>query len=122
LRRMAWRPGRRKTSSLRSIPTVKPLATVAAIPDDIGCAHCHQRRPYLNSLSVIYVLKRTRRDSMKNVEMQVKDGKLLITIDLSKQFGRSTTGKSVIIASTEGNASVPGNADVKIGLNVYKKP
>jgi hypothetical protein len=58
---------------------------------------------------------------MKNVDMQIKDGKLVITVDLSKQFGPSSSGKSRIIASTEGNASVPGREEVKIGLNVYTK-
>ena len=36
---------------------------------------------------------------MKNVDMQVKDGKLILTIDLSKQFGLSVSGKSRIISS-----------------------
>lgn len=58
---------------------------------------------------------------MKNVDMQVKDGKLILTIDLSKQFGLSVSGKSRIIASTEGNVSVPGREDVKVGLNIYQK-
>ena len=58
---------------------------------------------------------------MKNVDMQIKDGKLLITVDLSKQFGPSSSGKSIIIASTEGNASIPGREEIKIGLNVYQK-
>lgn len=30
-------------------------------------------------------------------------------------------GKSIIIASTEGNVSVPEQKEIKIGLNVYKK-
>ena len=58
---------------------------------------------------------------MKNVELQVKDGKLVITVDLSKQFGLSSTGKSRIIASTEGNVSVPGREEIKLGLNLYTK-
>ena len=58
---------------------------------------------------------------MKNVDMQIKDGKLLITVDLSKQFGPSSSGKSIIIASTEGNASIPGREEIKVGLNVYQK-
>jgi hypothetical protein len=56
---------------------------------------------------------------MKNVEMEVDGDKLLITVDLSKTFGPSKSGKTIIIASTEGNQSVPGT-DAKIGLNVYK--
>ena len=58
---------------------------------------------------------------MKNVEMSVEHGKLLITVDLSQELGASASGKSIIIATTEGNVDVPGATDVKIGLNVYRK-
>jgi hypothetical protein len=58
---------------------------------------------------------------VKNVDMQVKDGKLVITVDLAKQLGPSSTGRSIIIASTEGIVSVPSQPDVKVGLNIYKK-
>ncbi|HTI15502.1 MAG TPA: hypothetical protein VL461_13215 [Dictyobacter sp.] len=57
---------------------------------------------------------------MKNVEMSVEDNKLIITVDLSQEFGPSASGKSITIASTEGNVSLPGNDEVKIGLNIYK--
>ncbi len=59
---------------------------------------------------------------MKNVEMKVEGDILTIKVDMSKEFGLSSSGKSVIIASTEGNQSVEGKEEVKIGLNVYKKP
>jgi hypothetical protein len=57
---------------------------------------------------------------MKNVEMSVKDNKLTVVVDLSKDFGPSASGKTIIIASTEGNVTVEGTKDVKIGLNIYK--
>ena len=57
---------------------------------------------------------------MKNVETRVEHGKLIITVDLTKELGPSSSGKSVIIATTEGNVDVPGT-DVKIGLNIYRK-
>jgi hypothetical protein len=57
---------------------------------------------------------------MKNVEMSVEGTILTIKVDLSKQFGLSASEKNVIIASTEGNVTVP-NRDEKIGLNVYRK-
>ncbi len=59
---------------------------------------------------------------MKNVEMNLEGNILTIKVDLSKEFGLSSSGKSVIIASTEGNQSVEGKEEVKIGLNIYKKP
>ena len=58
---------------------------------------------------------------MKNVEMTVCGDTLTITVDLSQRFGKSSSGKSTIIASTEGNQAVPGREDIKIGLNVYTK-
>ena len=57
---------------------------------------------------------------MKNVEMKVQGDKLVIMVDLSKSFGLSTSGKSVLIASTAGNVAVPGREEVKIGLNIYR--
>jgi hypothetical protein len=57
---------------------------------------------------------------MKNVEMSVEGTMLTITVDLSKEFGPSSTGKTIIIASTEGNVTVP-NRQEKVGLNVYRK-
>jgi hypothetical protein len=49
------------------------------------------------------------------------DGNLLtITVDLSKEFGPSSSGKTIIIASTEGNVTIPEREE-KIGLNVYRK-
>jgi hypothetical protein len=57
---------------------------------------------------------------MKNVEMTVEGTILTITVDLTKEFGPSSSGKSIIIASTEGNVSLP-NREEKIGLNIYRK-
>jgi hypothetical protein len=57
---------------------------------------------------------------MKNVEMNVEGTILTIRVDLSKEFGPSSTGKTLIIASTEGNVTIP-NRQEKIGLNVYRK-
>ena len=50
------------------------------------------------------------------------EGKILtIKVDLSKEFGPSSSGKTIIISSSEGNQSVPDTDNIKIGLNVYKK-
>lgn len=57
---------------------------------------------------------------MKNVELTVDGTILTIKVDLSKDFGPSSSGKTTIISSTEGNVSIPGREE-KIGLNIYKK-
>ena len=40
---------------------------------------------------------------MKNCEMKLNGNILTIMVDISKEFGVSSSGKSIIIASTEGN-------------------
>ena len=55
---------------------------------------------------------------MKNVKMTKKGDILNIEVDTSKDFGRSKSGKTTIIASTEGNVTEGG---ITVGLNVYKK-
>lgn len=57
---------------------------------------------------------------MKNVEMKVEGNILTIKVDLSKEYGPSSSGKTTIIASTEGNVSIPERNE-KVGLNVYIK-
>lgn len=60
---------------------------------------------------------------MKNIDVKVTGDKMVITIDLSKRFGKSASGKTDIIATTAGNVVVdekrPG---IKLGLNCYFKP
>ena len=58
---------------------------------------------------------------MKNVEMEVEGNILTIKVDLTKGFGPSSSGKNIIIGSTEGNVAIPEKEEVKIGLNVYRK-
>ena len=57
---------------------------------------------------------------MKNVEMSVDGNILTIKVDLSKEFGPSSSGKTIIVASTEGNVTIEDRAE-KVGLNVYRK-
>lgn len=56
---------------------------------------------------------------MRNVEMKQDGSKLVITVDLSKNFGPSKSGKTIIVASTDGN--VPAAPGVMVGLNIYRK-
>lgn len=57
---------------------------------------------------------------MKNVEMTVAGNILTIKVDLTKEFGPSASGKTTLIASTEGNITIPEREE-KVGLNVYRK-
>lgn len=58
---------------------------------------------------------------MKNVQMELDGDILTVKIDISKRFGKSSSGKNTIIASSEGNQSVPDKDNIKIGVNVYIK-
>jgi len=60
-------------------------------------------------------------ENMKNVEMKLEGDILTIKVDITKEFGPSASGKTIIIASTEGNISIPEKDSVKIGMNVYRK-
>jgi len=53
--------------------------------------------------------------------MKVEGDILTIVVDLSQRHGDSKSGKSITIASTEGNISLPDHDEIKIGLNVYIK-
>ena len=54
---------------------------------------------------------------MRNVKFTVKGTTLLIECDLSQPGVTSKVGKSLVIASTQGNADI--GEGVKVGLNVY---
>ena len=64
---------------------------------------------------------RRRFGIMKNVDIKIEGDLLTVKVDLSQDFGPSSSGKTIIIASSEGNQSLPEHEDIKIGLNVYKK-
>ncbi len=51
------------------------------------------------------------------------DGEILkLEIDLSKDYGKSKSGKTKVVASTEGNMPVPEHTNMRIGVNIYKYP
>ena len=57
-----------------------------------------------------------------NVRVSVKDKFLTIKINLSKTFGSSKSGKTIMIASTRGNHRVPGAKETVLSVNCYKYP
>jgi hypothetical protein len=57
---------------------------------------------------------------MENMTLEVNGNELVIKIDLTKDLGLSKSGKTRIIASSRGNAKVPGT-DATIGLNLYRR-
>jgi len=57
---------------------------------------------------------------MKNIQMKKECSELVIRIDLSKEYGKSKSGKTIIVASTEGNEKIEGG--IVVGINAYKYP
>lgn len=57
---------------------------------------------------------------MLNVRTEISGKELVIRVNLDQNFGPSSSGKSLIVASTQGNVSIPGVPDVKMGLNIYR--
>jgi DNA-directed RNA polymerase alpha subunit len=59
---------------------------------------------------------------MINIATGVKDDVLTITVNLKERHGNSKSGKTVTIASTQGNQKLaPPHDGVSFGLNVYTK-
>lgn len=56
---------------------------------------------------------------MFNCTFKVKANILTIQVNLKKEFGLSKSGKTIIVASTQGNKPVEDTSCI-IGLNVYK--
>lgn len=54
----------------------------------------------------------------ENILIEVKDGKAIITIELAHRGKPSSSGKSIMVATTGGNLTIPGT-DVVLGLNAY---
>lgn len=59
---------------------------------------------------------------MQNVNMTRNGDKLTIEIDLRAPTVPSKSGKTLVVATTRGNANVPGEGDYRIGLNLYTYP
>lgn len=58
----------------------------------------------------------------QNIDYSIDpSGMLTIRIDLSERHGVSSSGKSVIVATTSGNKAIDGSGGVVIGLNAYVK-
>lgn len=58
----------------------------------------------------------------KNVEMKVEGKKLHLVIDLDAKGTPSSTGKTEVFASTQGNIEIPGYPGFKVGVNCFKPP
>jgi hypothetical protein len=60
-------------------------------------------------------------EDAENVVAEIKGNHLLLDIDMSKELGPSSTGKTMLVATTRGNKLVPGCKGLKIAVNAYHK-
>ncbi len=65
-----------------------------------------------------YKSKRKQKD-VQNIAISISGDITTMTIDMSKDFGTSASGKSVIVASSRGNKRLE-NTNIYYGLNIYK--
>jgi len=61
-------------------------------------------------------------EDVDNINVAVKGNTLTLTVDLTKDSGRSKTGKTITVASSSGFAPVPDHQGIAFSLNVNKKP
>ena len=61
-------------------------------------------------------------EQMKNVKTTIKGSILTVEIDLSKDLGPSSSGKTTLVGTTSGNVALagPGGVQFKLGVNCYK--
>lgn len=58
---------------------------------------------------------------MQNVKFSLTGDKLTIEVDMSKTIGPSKSGKTMVIASTQGNQVIKNDGKpVHMGLNIYQ--
>lgn len=57
---------------------------------------------------------------MQNITQEINGDILTLKIDLAQRHGQSKSGKTLRVASTEGNKRI-GDTEMFIGLNVYEK-
>lgn len=58
---------------------------------------------------------------MENLKISTEGSKVTITFDAEHRGGKSSSGKTTIVATTSGNVPVPGFPHIKIGVNAYVK-
>ncbi|HUX98820.1 MAG TPA: hypothetical protein VMV49_04655, partial [Candidatus Deferrimicrobium sp.] len=64
-------------------------------------------------------LKKKPKREMQNIQFKLDENTAVLTIDTTKDFGLSSTGKTKIVASSRGNHHIEGTT-IYFGVNVFK--
>jgi len=54
----------------------------------------------------------------QNIEYAMEGNTLVMRVDLSTEIGPSASGKTVLIASTQGNKEIANG--IRVGINIYR--
>lgn len=126
LKRLAHLPANIRSLLLSETAAVVPFPGLPNGQDGDGGKPVRMRRPTDSETEDQAAAPRVKKPAkarpggMKNVDLAVDGDILTIKVDLSLDMGPSKSGKTTIVASTQGNKTVPGREE-KIGLNVYRQ-
>ena len=117
-------PGSAKKLKKKGMATIKELAEAdiekvksAGLKGDWEAEKFSQYAKWIIGYAKINIEK----PDMENIEFEIKDNLLILKIDISKELGKSSTGKSIIVASSHGNHRIKGT-DLVLGAFAYKYP
>jgi len=68
-----------------------------------------------------YADENVKKPKLENVEYEVKGNILTFKFDITKEFGKSSTGKTIIVANSHGGKRIP-DTELSFGLFAYKYP
>ena len=68
-----------------------------------------------------YAKENTKKTTMDNIDIEFKGKILIIKFDITKEFGKSKTGKTTIVATSRGGRRIKGT-DFSLGMFAYKYP
>jgi len=73
------------------------------------------------SVAALAVIERKPKPQMDNIKWEFQDKKLLIQFDLTKEYGKSSSGKTIIVANSHGSKRLQGTK-IFLGMIAYKYP
>ncbi len=116
-------PGNAEKLKGKGIKTIKDLAE--ADLDKIKSAGLRDWEAEKFSQFAKWVMEYAKiniaKPTMDNIEWEIKDKMLIIKIDITKEFGKSSTGKTIIVANSHGGRRLKGT-ELVLGAFAYKYP
>ncbi|MHA1380470.1 MAG: hypothetical protein ACTSRG_19060 [Candidatus Helarchaeota archaeon] len=105
------------------IKTIKELASSDIKKIKTADIYDWEAEKYLEYAKWImkYAEENIKKPKMDNIEVELKGDKLFLKFDSTKEFGPSSTGKTIIVATSHGGKRIQGS-DLSFGLFAYKYP